>query len=66
STENIGSTGLNGIEGCDIQILDSSGKFARFIWRFGVLLAADVAAHQLVPSLPVAPQAEIDAVTKQA
>ena len=63
---NIASTGPNGIEGCDIEVLDSSGKFARFIWRFGVLLAADAAAHQLVPSLPVAPQAEIDAVTKQA
>lgn len=63
---NVASISPNGIEGCDIQVLNSSGKFARFIWRFGVLLAADAAAHQLVPSLPVAPQAEIDAVTKQA
>ncbi|MGZ3639036.1 MAG: hypothetical protein ACXVCX_14495, partial [Ktedonobacterales bacterium] len=63
---NVASIGANGIEGCDIQVLNSSGKFARFIWRFGVLLAADAAAHQTIPSLPVAPQAEIDAVTKQA
>ncbi|MGZ3679069.1 MAG: hypothetical protein ACXWQR_10925 [Ktedonobacterales bacterium] len=57
----------NGIEGCEFHLLNSSGKpVASFIWRFGVLLAADAAAHQTIPSLPVAPQAEIDAVTKQA
>ena len=58
-----------GMEGSEIQVLahSHSGDIstATFIWRFGVLLAADPAAHQLVPRLPVAPQAEIDAVTKQ-
>lgn len=55
----------NGIEGCELQLLNSSGKpAASFIWRFGVLLAADPAAHKMIQSIPIAPQAEIDAVTK--
>lgn len=54
----------NGIEGCELQVLTSSGKrAASFIWRFGVLLAADSGAQKMIPDLPVAPQAEIDAVT---
>ncbi|MGZ3584366.1 MAG: hypothetical protein ACXWP6_17210 [Ktedonobacterales bacterium] len=57
----------HGIEGCEVQLVKSGGtSTVRFIWRFGVLLAANAAAHKLIPSLPVAPQAEIDAVTKQA
>ena len=56
-------TDAQGIEGCEIHYLDDT---AHFIWRFGVLLAADEVAHGMIPDLPVAAQAEIDAVTKQA
>lgn len=55
-------TDAQGIEGCEIHYLDDT---AHFIWRLGVLLAADEVAHGMIPSLPVAPQAEIDTVTKQ-
>jgi hypothetical protein len=40
----------------------TNAKQGTFIWRFGVLLAADKAAHRLLPTLPIAPQAEIAAV----
>lgn len=53
----------NGLHGCLLQTLDANNKpTGRYIWRFGVLLAADAAAHSTIPSLPIAPQAEIDAV----
>jgi hypothetical protein len=52
-----------GIAGCKVMLLDQTGGAnGSFIWRFGVLLAADSAAHKLLPHLPIAPQAEIDAV----
>ncbi len=52
-----------GIEGCQVSLLDSAGtQRGIFIWRFGVLLAADDAAHRLAPNLPIAPKAEINAV----
>jgi hypothetical protein len=35
---------------------------AQFLWRFGVLLAADANAHTFLPDLPVASQAELAAV----
>jgi hypothetical protein len=37
-------------------------RYGQYIWRWGVLLAADAQARALFPSLPVAPQSEIDAV----
>jgi hypothetical protein len=37
-------------------------KYGHYVWRWGVLLAADTQAHTLFPSLPVAPQSEIAAV----
>lgn len=53
----------HGLNGCELQLLDGDSKPAGlFIWRFGVLLAADTAAHARVPGLPIAPQAEIDVV----
>jgi hypothetical protein len=51
------------IEGCQVFLQDSAGtQRGAFIWRFGVLMAADDAAHRLVPGLPIAPKAEIKAV----
>jgi hypothetical protein len=40
----------------------SSKEYGHYIWRWGVLLAADTQAHTLFPSLPIAPQNEIAAV----
>jgi hypothetical protein len=40
----------------------SSKEYGHYIWRWGVLLAADAQAHTLFPSLPIAPQSEITAV----
>jgi hypothetical protein len=52
-----------GIEGCQINLVDSAGtQRGAFIWRFGVLLAANDAAHRLLPNLPIAPAAEVKAV----
>ncbi len=47
-----------GITGCGATIEDGHGKtLGAFIWRFGVLMAADEGARQLLPDLPIAPQA---------
>lgn len=52
------------IEGCEIQLQAPDGtNQGSFVWRFGVLLAADARAHHLAPTLPVAPPAEIAAVS---
>ncbi len=40
----------------------SNKKYGHYIWRWGVLLAADAQARALFPSLPVAPKSEITAV----
>jgi hypothetical protein len=54
----------HGIEGCELDLLAGNGTLqATIIWRFGVLLAADAGAQQLAPSLPVAPPAEITAIS---
>jgi hypothetical protein len=56
-----------GINGCQLMLQTSTATNQEsFIWRFGVLLAADNAAHHLLPSLPIAPQAEINAVQSSA
>jgi len=53
-----------GVEGCLILGPDPHADApATFVWRFGVLLAASSAAHALLPALPLAPPAEIAAVT---
>jgi hypothetical protein len=55
--------GNNAAEGCEIQLsVQSGGGSATFIWRFGVLLAADAQAHTMLPALPIASPAEISAV----
>jgi hypothetical protein len=54
----------NDVEGCAIQLQAPNGiNQGSFVWRFGVLLAADAQAHHLAPMLPVAPPAEIAAVS---
>lgn len=55
--------GGQGVKGCKMAVQDIGGSGrGSLIWRFGVLLAADAAAHKLLPRLPIAPQAEIAAV----
>ena len=51
-----------GIEGCELLAQTSQGKQGLFLWRFGVLLAADDGAHAMQPALPIAPPDEIAAV----
>ncbi len=55
----------NGLVGCLIHITESDGTtvLGTVIWRFGVLLAADAKTHKAYPWLPLAPKAEVDAVT---
>lgn len=63
----------HGVEGC-LFVTAPNGAFfpglgtppppddGQFVWRFGVLLAANAAAHTLAPDLPLAPPDEIKAV----
>jgi hypothetical protein len=55
----------HGLEGCElIAQMDQQVK-GTFIWRFGALLAADDAAHRLLPALPLAPLEEIISVEQE-
>jgi hypothetical protein len=56
-------------DGCALKLesvndnpLSPSKEYGHYVWRWGVLLAADTQAHALFPMLPVAPQSEIDTV----
>jgi hypothetical protein len=59
-------------DGCWIQVESSNNnpfsptssnkEYGHYVWRWGVLLAADAQARTVFPSLPVAPQSEITAV----
>lgn len=51
-----------GIEGCELLARPDQGQQGLFLWRFGVLLAADDGAHAMQPALPIAPPDEIAAV----
>jgi hypothetical protein len=51
-----------GIEGCQLVRQQAQPDRAAFIWRFGVLLAADAAAHRLLPALPLAQPADTAAL----
>jgi hypothetical protein len=51
-----------GIEGCELQAQTPQGQQGLFLWRFGVLLAADDSAHTMQPALPIASPDEIAAV----
>lgn len=63
----------HGVEGCLIVTAPSGAFFpglgtppppddGQFVWRFGVLLAANASAHALDPDLPLAPSDEIKTV----
>jgi hypothetical protein len=48
--------------GCKLQLTDTkNANKGLYIWRFGVLLAADAQAHALLPDLPLAPPSEVAA-----
>ncbi len=61
----------DGIGGCALQLTRTGGtgvtgtdgiNAGSFVWRFGVLLAADAEAHDLLPYLPLAPSNELAAM----
>lgn len=52
----------NPLDGCLMDVDYGNGN-TRVFWRFGVLLAADKAAHDIMPALPVANAQEQAAVT---
>ena len=59
----INTVNEQGIEGCVFQLATANGTSAgNFIWRFGVLLAANSQAHARLPYLPLAPPGELSAV----
>ncbi len=47
--------------GCVMQVQDEGTPVGTFLWRFGVLFAADQTAHASVPTLPMAPPEELAA-----
>jgi hypothetical protein len=52
--------GSTSLAGCVLDLVASDrSEHGRFVWRFGVLLAADAPAHTTLPFLPLAPATEI-------
>jgi hypothetical protein len=51
-----------GVEGCELGAKVNGVDGGRYVWRFGVVLAADAQAHSILPALPLASPAEIAAV----
>lgn len=51
-----------GLQGCQSVGQQEQTDRATFVWRFGVLLAADALAQQILPALPVALPADTAAV----
>jgi hypothetical protein len=51
-----------GVQGCELSAFVNGVSQGTFLWRFGVLLAADATARATSPQLPVAPPEEIAAV----
>ncbi|HEY7348078.1 MAG TPA: hypothetical protein VH599_07130 [Ktedonobacterales bacterium] len=51
-----------GVAGCELELQQNNVDQGRFVWRFGVLLAADARAHKTLPTLPIAPSGELAAV----
>jgi hypothetical protein len=58
----IGTARDRGVLGCELVLEGSGVEEGRFLWRFGVLLAADAQAHASYPEVPVAPPEELWAV----
>jgi hypothetical protein len=65
---NTGYSGTNtshiSAAGCQISVQSTTKGTGSFLWRFGVLLAANANAHTLLPDLPVASQAELAAASR--
>jgi hypothetical protein len=58
----IGSTSDGGLEGCqlDLDTIDGGVETdTHYLWRFGVLLAEDAAAHKVLPQLPIASSGDL-------
>ena len=51
-----------GVQGCELEAAQQGSDEGQFVWRFGVLLAADAQAHSILPLLPIASSAEVAAV----
>jgi hypothetical protein len=60
--DNLGAGTNKGVEGCLISV-QAKGGSGLFLWRFGVLLAANDDAHAILPDLPIASPAAIAAVS---
>lgn len=58
----IGTSYDQGAQGCEMVLDVNAVDQGLYLWRFGVLLAADKQARATHPELPVAPPAEIAAV----
>jgi hypothetical protein len=59
----VGIVAYAGLAGCELQLTDANrANRGTFVWRFGVLLAADAQAQAVLPDLPVAPPDEVLAV----
>jgi hypothetical protein len=54
-----------GVQGCELLAFVNGVSQGTFLWRFGVLLAANAKAHGTYPQLPVAPPEEIAAVEQR-
>lgn len=52
-----------GVEGCLLDLQQNNLEKGHFLWRFGVIMAADDTAHATLPALPVAPPEELAAVS---
>lgn len=63
-SERLASQSGTGPEGCAVMadVPSFTDHPVTFIWRFGVVLAADSAAHAVLPNAPLAPQDEQRAV----
>ena len=48
--------------GCELELAEQGIDQGHFVWRFGVLLAADARAHSVLPALPVARPSDLAAV----
>lgn len=51
-----------GIAGCELSLEQNNVDQGHFVWRFGVLLAADALAHSTLPTLPIASPDDLAAV----
>ncbi len=59
----LGVVSNRGVQGCLISVQGTAKGNGTFLWRFGVLLAADAGAHAILPDLPMASKTEIAAAS---